>query len=105
MTPWSPTEDATLRAAFDAGYPDADIGLTLGRSASAVEQRRRRLGLARERVKFDLDALKQCAADGLTAREAAERMGAAYNSVVCWSSRHGVRLADGRKRGKRRSRA
>lgn len=44
-SPWGRTDDATLREMFHAGATDQVIGTALGRTAGAIQQRRRKIGL------------------------------------------------------------
>lgn len=46
MEPWTADEDAALREMIGDGCTDAEVGGELGRSRSAVERRRRRLGIS-----------------------------------------------------------
>lgn len=45
MEPWTADEDAAVREMIGDGCTDAEVGAELGRSPSAVERRRNRLGI------------------------------------------------------------
>lgn len=101
--PTAAERDATMRALYEQGMNDAQIGEAIGRSRDTVRHWRNRRGLpaidvtavALGEERDDRLALWQ---QGLTDREIADRIGRHPDVVRRWRSRHGLESRTERKR-------